>query len=699
MTLKMNQSSIILLLALGEGKTSQAEIHKILGLGKAQFYTILKELTNTDYVEKQNSEIVFKKNAKTALFRDVAAKYNMEKLLHDSNEIVFSILSEPVTLDDLRRLSNLSLRAIQRAVSELESIGVIKKEGGKLSIDNTKEPLYLFAKLLKTENQRKKVESHAEIIYQDQIRTIKKVPKGMAAQGEITGFSLFSDYGIEYHTIDDYYVVQSSALTIEEVLIHAVLAAKKASDKMGLAIAILFYLKNKPKMDPLTIRKIAKSYGIDGLWIDIEGYVRNNNLRNPDLFLPRAEFEQKAKLYDISPDLYSLPEGYPKLFEDIGNVLKSSAEAYLFGGENMRIKGLKDRTKDCDIVVKDDQSYPEIISALKSLGYDQVGPESFSYVDKRISPSAILTHDKRSTMDIFKTQICRKMYLSDRMIVRSDKRQFNKLRLGILQNEDVFLLKGVTDREGEIQDMARLAQGGTGGFTSSGFTGSDFVTNSDKSTRGFDWDVVWAELDLQEHDTRNYDFASTFLDSIDLLITQTGIKPPFYKKLERKVLDNEINKLLREGERPLKEIIDLLTGGPLSEKAITNRIEYLTKMKFLKKESRKNGVYIIPRMRNALNVYAKTDVSVRKRIIDHIDKLANKLNASDEVRNKAKDIVNKGCDNGAFTSSKPSAVAAGAIKLAGVMTGDDYQRDYLASVAKVNPTTITKYYASLQHWL
>ena len=694
----MNHSSIMLLKALSDGETNQTTLNEILKIGKAQFYTILRELVNDEFVEKQSSKIIFKKNAKAILFKDVASKYNVEKLLHDSNEIIFSILSEPVTMDELKNLSNLSLRTIQRSILELESIGTIKKENEKLSIDNSKEQLHLFSKLLKTERQRKQVESHAELIYQDQMRTIKKVPKGAITQGELTGFSLFSDYGIEYHTTNDYYVTQQSALTIEEVLIHAVLISKKTSDKLGLTIAILFYLKNKTKMDPLLIRKIAKFHGIDNLWIDVEGYVRNNKLKNPDLFLPRIEFEEKAALYQISSDMYTLPEGYPKLFEDIGNALKSTAEVYLFGGENMRIKGLKDRTKDCDIVVKNNHSYKEIISALESLDYTQIGFENFSYADKRISPSAILIHEQRSTMDIFMSEICRKMYLSDRMILRSDKKQFGNLQLGILQNEDVFLLKGVTDREGEIQDMAKLAQSGSNGFTSNGFTDSGFTTNSDK-TKGFDWDVIWSELDLQEHDTKNYDFASTFLDSIDLLSKQTGIRPPFYKKLERKVLDNEINKFLREGEKPLKEIIEKLVGEELSEKTIANRIDYLTRMKFLKKESRKDGVYVIPKMRNALNVYSKIDVDVRTRILDHIDRLAKKLEASKEIIDGAKEIVKKGYVQSTFASNKPSAVAAGAIYLAANIAGRDYSRDYLASIAEINPATLTKYRKRLQNYL
>ena len=174
---------------------------------------------------------------------------------------------------------------------------------------------------------------------------------------------------------------------------------------------------------------------------------------------------------------------------------------------------------------------------------------------------------------------------------------------------------------------------------------------------------------------------------------------PFYKKLERKVLDNEINKFLREGEKPLKEIIEELVGEDLSEKTITNRIDYLTRMKFLKKESRKDGVYVIPKMRNALNVYSKTDVDVKTRILDHIDCMAKKLEASKEIIDSAKEIVKKGYAQSTFVSNKPSEVAAGTFYLTTHIAGIDYQRDYLASITKINPVTLTKYRKRLQNYL
>jgi len=55
---------------------------------------------------------------------------------------------------------------------------------------------------------------------------------------------------------------------------------------------------------------------------------------------------------------------YPNLFREIANHLDSDAWVYLIGGENLRLKGYKDNTKDCDIVVTDVQSFEAVISAL-----------------------------------------------------------------------------------------------------------------------------------------------------------------------------------------------------------------------------------------------------------------------------------------------------------------------------------------------
>ncbi|HXG06145.1 MAG TPA: hypothetical protein VNI77_02330 [Nitrososphaera sp.] len=565
----MNETAIALLKAVREGHSDPKELMDIVKLGKTQFYDLVKNLTSQDYLEKADSAIQFKANTKTILFRDVASKYNIEKLLHDSNEIIFYNLTEPKTIEEIQRTTNVSLRTVERAVSELESIGVIRRgENNAIQLDPSKEPVYLLAKYLKTEYERRQIEEYAEVVYQNHLAVLKKVPKGKRAEGELTGFSLFTDYGIEYHTTHDYYVKQESALKLEEILIHAVIVASKDKDKNAMTVAILFYLKNRDKMNTTEIRSVARKYGIIHVWLDIESFVRGNEIKNAELFSPREEFVEKAQLYEISPDLYTLPTAYPQLFDDIGANIPRQISIYLIGGENMRLKGLKARTKDCDIVVPGEQEYRTIAETLRKMGYQSLNESSLSEDDKRLHASDILVHPTRSRMDIFNTVVGGLLYLSERMKERAKKEIHGKLELGILQNEDVFLLKGVAGREGDVDDMAKLVQ-----------------------ATGFDWNVVWDELINQEKDTK-VNFSSMLLDTLDYLAERTAIKAPFQKELVRRVLDKEIFKLIRTREVSLKEVIESLQFTDISEKMIRNRVYSLEKKGFLKKVKRGNDVYL-----------------------------------------------------------------------------------------------------------
>jgi predicted transcriptional regulator len=572
MTLKaMNPSAIALLKAAKDGVSSSKELMNIIGVKEWQFNNLVKDLATQGYIEKTGSAITLKANSKTILFRDLASKFDVEKLLHDSNELVFQNLAEPKTINNIQGLTGLSLRTVQRAISELESIGAVRRdESGRLSLNRDHEPLYLFAEYLRTESQKKDVEPYAEIIYQDRNRILKKVPKGKRVDGELTGFSLFPDYSVEYHTTHDYYIEQDTPLQLADALIHAVLAATKERDKHGIVMAMIFYLKNRQKLDPLTLRQIARDYKISDVWVDIEGYLRNTPVKNQNLFLPWQEFEEKASLYAIPVENYTLPVAYPDLFKDIGQNIPSETEAYLLGGENMRLKGLKPRTKYCDLAVSDERAFNHIVETLKKVGYSSINKSRLSADDQRVAASDILEHPTRSRVDIFTRIVARKLALSDRMKKRARMEAHGKLKLGIMANEDVFLMKGVTLREGDIQDMAKLVQ----------------------SPR-FNWQVVWDEMERQEKDRLDR-FSAVLLESLDYLYEQTGIRAPFYKRLERHVLDYEISKLIRDGGRTLTEVISMLQDRYTTEKKIRNRIDYLEKKRFLEKIRKGNEVILKP---------------------------------------------------------------------------------------------------------
>ena len=70
----------------------------------------------------------------------------------------------------------------------------------------------MFVQILNTEKKRDEIknEDFVEIIYQNHFIILKKIPKEKKAEGELTAFSLFSEYGIEYHPTHNYYVEQDS---------------------------------------------------------------------------------------------------------------------------------------------------------------------------------------------------------------------------------------------------------------------------------------------------------------------------------------------------------------------------------------------------------------------------------------------------------------------------------------------------------
>lgn len=660
----MKPTSIKLLLLLLQGPLKKTDLTKKLGIKEPQTNIILRELNNQDYLEIKDEIVKLKQNPKTILFRDIANKYDAYTLLRDSNEKIFYLLSEPLSITELAKKADLSDSTVFRAVAELESIGSITRTKQNIYIDGSKDQLLFFAKLLKKETERAVIEDYAEIIYKDETRILKRIPKGKIAEGELTAFSLFSDYGIEYVTAYDYYIREASSLKLEDVIMNSLLIAQKDNDKNALSLTILLYLKNRGELDTLALRNIARSYGIRELWLDIEGYVRYNQVKSQQLFPTRKEFEEKARLYNISLELMQLPTAYPQLFEAIGKNLHNDVSAYLLGGENMRIKKLKDSTKDCDVVVTDAESFTNIRRALENIGYKSINKMQLTTEDLRIGPSDILVRGSWSRIDIFTNTISRKLYLSNRMMERAEVKQFGRLLLGILKNEDVFLLKAVTDREGDIHDMARLVQNGK-----------------------FDWDILWNELVHQEHETR-HDLYSFFMDQIDSLNEQTGIKPSFYKKLLRNVIDSRIERLIRDGGMPFSEIVSLLTSHDVTEKAIRHRIDYLQKKKRLRKSTIDNKVIIQPRKGNVLNIQSMNPISSAEKLDKYIQSFSIKLNLPSSVESRAKELGRTISASSHFIRFRPRNLAAAAIFLTAKNYGSYVDTDKLSRNAEVSKPSI-----------
>ena len=587
----MNNTSISVIKAVINDVTDVQTLKEISQVKEWQFNDVIKKLIQEGFIKKEGNTIELQKNTKAILLKKISQKWNLINLLHGSNELVFSHLAESLTVNEILTNTGLSTTTIYRAISDLAVMGIIQKEtsaqdsrwGGKISericINPTKTELIVFARILKIEREEM-YEPDAEIIYSDKEKIVKKIIKGKITDGELTGFSLFTDNGIRYDSPYDYYVKQKEPLDIHDIIIHSVLSSYKDNDKMGLIISIVFYLYNKNKIDTKRLREIATSFGISSIWLDVESYIKRQKLKNESLFLPWNEFISKADLYEIEPEKYVMPIPTPTLFEEIGNNITNPLQIFLMGGENMRLKNLKAVTKDCDMIVENLSDFEILCKVFtEKLGYEKMIKTRYSKEDLRIYPDEILTHPDKSRIDIFTKKVLQDLSLSDMMIQTADYIEYGKLKVGILRNEYVFLLKAVASREGDIQDMALLVQAS--------------LNQSREFEHGkFDWEKVWQEIIHQEKMNPMREIAVPIFDQISLLAKQTGIVAPILEKLQRHVIEQLILRLIRGGRQPLKEIVSLLTRGDISEQMIRNRIDALVKKRIIRKCNIKKKVFV-----------------------------------------------------------------------------------------------------------
>ena len=188
----------------------------------------------------------------------------------------------------------------------------------------------------------------------------------------------------------------------------------------------------------------------------------------------------------------------------IGASLQRDVTAYLIGGCAMILYNAKVATKDIDIVLMSNEDAEAVAVALSAVGFAQAAPEDETY--RRLGTTTMM-HDSRGTrFDIFVETVCRKLRITDGMVSRSTRHGiYGKLRLNLVSPEDIFLFKSVTERAGDLDDMALLAE------------------------RGLDWDVILSECVHQSGDVILEAFLAVRLQELE---ESKGIVSPIKATLE-----------------------------------------------------------------------------------------------------------------------------------------------------------------------
>lgn len=206
------------------------------------------------------------------------------------------------------------------------------------------------------------------------------------------------------------------------------------------------------------------------------------------------------------------------LFGEIGTALHAETRLYVIGGAVLVRRRLKNATKDIDVIVSTREEFSGIENALKGLGFTAAKLTS-RY--NKMNLSHILARDD-FRIDLFEKVVCSKFHLSKAMAKRAEKvYDKNKLSVFLCSNEDIFLFKTMTEREGDLDDCVALAK------------------------TGLDWGAMLDELKTQVRESGN-DVWITWIGERLELLEDRGLEIPIikdvrllceelYDRLERKL--------------------------------------------------------------------------------------------------------------------------------------------------------------------
>jgi hypothetical protein len=202
--------------------------------------------------------------------------------------------------------------------------------------------------------------------------------------------------------------------------------------------------------------------------------------------------------------ILSSKDDLERALHEMGGALAVEVKAYLIGGCAMILYNAKVATKDIDLVVLSAEEAESVVRALSKIGFTIVVPKDHVYC--RLGTAMMMEDQRGMRVDIFVETVCRKVKVTSSMAARSKLHsRYGKLDINLVSPEDIFLFKSVTERQGDLDDMARLAE------------------------RGLDWRTILEECAVQGGEVILEGYLAVRLQELE---EQKGIISPIKAELE-----------------------------------------------------------------------------------------------------------------------------------------------------------------------
>ena len=146
------------------------------------------------------------------------------------------------------------------------------------------------------------------------------------------------------------------------------------------------------------------------------------------------------------------------LLQNIAKKLKREITVYAVGGTAMMFHGMKDATKDIDLVFNDEKERKIFEKAAKSLGYKEFD-SIVVYGTKKENQPIMLARGDAERFDLFNYHVI-SFFFSDNMKKRAENTiEFGeKLTLKIADVHDLILMKCATNRQKDAEDVQTIIE-------------------------------------------------------------------------------------------------------------------------------------------------------------------------------------------------------------------------------------------------
>ncbi|RLI43770.1 hypothetical protein DRO69_08885 [Candidatus Bathyarchaeota archaeon] len=246
-------------------------------------------------------------------------------------------------------------------------------------------------------------------------------------------------------------------------------------------------------------------------------------------------------------------------FEKVASDISKPLSIFIIGGGGLAFYGLKEATKDIDVVVQTPEELNVLKQTLMKLGYSTPGPNLITKAYREMQANEILENEDGFRWDIFVGQVCKALIFSEAMRSRSTeiyKKGF--LTIFLASKEDIFFFKEVTEREADLDDMRLLAES------------------------GLNWDIIDQECQSQSALTGRLWENALYQKLIDLKEKhhiETPIEKVIRKRAEEKLIEITLIEEIKKGKNTVREISKAINEPEQFVRKALNRLATKGKIK------------------------------------------------------------------------------------------------------------------------